>query len=128
MIDQQPIEINHRLIPIKKRTEKVVWFQFSDLCRIPRSHMDYLEIAKRYHTVFISDIPVILPQEKDTIFLFISLVDVFYDAKIRLVISAAEPVTQIYDQGYLVMQYERTASRLLEMQSMNYFSCEADLS
>ena len=53
--------------------------------------------------------------------LFVSLVDVFYDARVRLVISAAEPVTELYSRGYMILEYTRTHSRLLEMQSTDYF-------
>jgi cell division protein ZapE len=72
----------------------------------------------------ISDIPVIDSHEKDTICLFINMVDVFYDARVRLVISAAEPVEQLYSRGYMILEYTRTHSRLLEMQSIDYFSGE----
>lgn len=119
-----PIEICGRLIPIKKRTEDIIWFEFDVICRVPRSQKDYLEIAKKYRTVFISDIPLIESNAKDMICLFISLVDVFYDAGVRLVISAAEPVEQIYNRGYMILEYTRTHSRLLEMQSMDYFAGE----
>lgn len=123
-IDTTPIIIFDRQIKIKKRAPEVVWFDFADLCTVPRSQKDYLEIAKEYKTVFISDIPVIEPQEKDKICLFISLVDVFYDARVRLVISAAEPVEQLYNRGYMILEYTRTHSRLLEMQSVDYFTGE----
>jgi cell division protein ZapE len=88
---------------------------------VPRSQLDYLTLSEQYHTVFISNIPVISENEKDTISLFISLVDVMYDAHVRLVISAAEPVEELYDRGYMLMEFARTHSRLLEMQSQDYF-------
>ncbi|MHB1949226.1 MAG: cell division protein ZapE [Gammaproteobacteria bacterium] len=119
-----PIEIFGRSIKIKKQAGDIVWFEFSELCRIPRSQKDYLAIAEQYRTVFISDIPVIAPDEKDTICLFISMVDVFYDARVRLVISAAEPVEQLYSRGYMTLEYTRTHSRLYEMQSVDYFTGE----
>lgn len=119
-----PIEINDRLIPVVKRTKNIIWFEFKDICRVPRSQQDYLKIADQFHAVFISNIPIINPQEKDTICLFISLVDVFYDAKVKLVISSAEPVADIYNRGYMIMEYTRTNSRLVEMQSVDYFSKE----
>lgn len=119
-----PIEIFGRPIKIKKQAGDIVWFEFSELCRIPRSQKDYLAISEQYRTVFISDIPVIAPEEKDTICLFISMVDVFYDARVRLVISAAEPVEQLYSRGYMTLEYTRTNSRLYEMQSVDYFTGE----
>lgn len=123
-IDDAPITICGREIHVQKKTEGIVWFDFKDICSVPRSQMDYLEIARCYHTVFISDIPIIPEDAKDTICLFISLVDVFYDARVRLVISAAEPVSNIYNRGYMVLEYTRTHSRLLEMQSLDYFATE----
>jgi len=116
-----PITINDRSISIKKQAGDIVWFDFKEICHVPRSQNDYLAIAKQYKTVFISDIPVILPHEKDIICLFVCLVDVLYDARVKLVISAAEPVADIYSRGFMILEYTRTHSRLLEMQSQNYF-------
>ncbi len=125
-IDSEPLNIHGRSIRVKKKSHDIVWFDFADICAVPRSQMDYLAIAEKYRTVFISDIPVIPPTAKDTICLFIGLVDVLYDARVRLVISAAEPVEQLYNRGYMIMEYTRTHSRLLEMQSEDYFTREND--
>lgn len=119
-----PITIHDRLIPVKKRCGDVIWFEFNDICHVPRSQQDFLALAEQFRTIFISNIPVFSAQDKDTICLFISLVDVFYDARVRLVISAAESVADLYSQGYMVMEYTRTHSRLLEMQSEDYFYYE----
>jgi cell division protein ZapE len=123
-IQTQPVNICGRDINVIKSTQDVVWFEFDAICHVPRSQKDYLEIAQKFKTVFISDIPIIESNEKDTICLFISLIDVLYDARIRLVFSAAEPVEQIYNRGYMIMEFTRTNSRLLEMQSLDYFSGE----
>lgn len=123
-ISTEPVIICGRSINIKKQAGSAIWFDFKDICTVPRSQQDYLAIAQSYRTVLISDIPVIAPNAKDTICLFVSLVDVFYDARVRLVISAAEPVAQIYSRGYMILEYTRTHSRLLEMQSLDYFSGE----
>lgn len=123
-ISTAPIEILGRPIEVIKRTDNVIWFDFEKLCTVPRSQQDYLEIAKRFKTVFISDIPEIEPNEKDKICLFISMIDVFYDAGVRVVISAAEPVPQLYSRGYMILEYTRTNSRLMEMQSSDYFAGE----
>jgi cell division protein ZapE len=120
-VSTDPIMILGRLIKIKKRARKVVWFEFAEICKVPRSQNDYLAIAEQFNTVFISDIPAIPDNAKDTICLFISMVDVFYDAQVRLVLSAAEPVSEIYSRGYMILEYARTHSRLLEMQSIDYF-------
>ncbi|HSW69473.1 MAG TPA: cell division protein ZapE [Gammaproteobacteria bacterium] len=120
-VTTDPIMVLDRSIKIKKRAGKIVWFDFSEICKVPRSQNDYLAIAEKFNTVFISDIPSIPSSDKDTICLFISMVDVFYDARVRLVLSAAEPVEKIYIRGYMISEYTRTHSRLLEMQSTDYF-------
>ena len=123
-IETSPIEIVGRTIPVRKRTADIVWFEFMDICSVPRSQKDYLAIAKEFKTVFMSDIPVIDPHDRDRICLFISLIDVFYDARVRLVFSAAESVESLYSRGYMILEYTRTHSRLLEMQSTDYFAGE----
>jgi len=120
-ISTDPIMILDRSIKIKKRAGDIIWFDFAEICRVPRSQQDYLAIAEKFTTVFISDIPIIPANATDTICLFIGLVDVFYDAHVRLVISAAEPVEEIYSRGYMMLEYARTHSRLIEMQSIDYF-------
>lgn len=117
-----PVEIHHRLIHSQKRTNNVIWFEFIDICTPPRSQQDFLAIAEKYQTVFISNIPPTRTADKDTICLFINLVDVFYDARVRIVVSSAEPVSELYRKGTMVLEFARTHSRLLEMQSEDYFS------
>lgn len=121
-IEIAPITIHGRSIDIVKKAGDIIWFDFDVICRIPRSQHDYLTIAEQYKTVFISHIPVIPANAVDTIRLFVNLVDVFYDARIKLVLSAAEPVPELYRRGSMILEYERTHSRLLEMQSIDYFS------
>lgn len=120
-VSTDPVLMLGRSIKIRKQAGKIIWFEFADICKVPRSQNDYLAIAEKFNTVFISDIPAIPANEKDTICLFISMVDVFYDARVRLVISSAEPIGEIYSRGYMVLEYTRTHSRLLEMQSTDYF-------
>lgn len=122
--ETNPVLIRGRNIPVIRRCESVIWFDFKNICQVPRSQHDYLEIADRYRSVLISDIPVIPPEAKDTICLFVNLVDVFYDARVRLVISAAEPVSELYQRGFMILEYARTHSRLMEMQSREYFHAE----
>lgn len=123
-VTEDPIIIHGRSVNIKKQAGDVVWFEFTDICTVPRSQMDYLAIAEKYRTVLISDVPAIPASAKDMICLFIGLVDVCYDARVRLVLSSAEPVAEIYSRGYMIMEYARTYSRLVEMQSTDYFSGE----
>lgn len=118
----KPIEICHRLIPIIKEAANIVWFDFKTICNVPRSQRDYLEITDKYKTVFISDIPKIAPNEKNTINLFIRMIDVFYDARVRLVCSSEVPVEDIYQDGPMNFEYARACSRLIEMQSEDYFN------
>lgn len=117
-----PVEICDRLIPIVKQAGDIIWFNFNVICAVPRSQQDYLAIAKKYRTIFISDIPIIPANARDQITLFIRLIDVLYDQRIRLVASSASAVEQIYTQGNLLADFARTRSRLLEMQSEDYFS------
>lgn len=116
-----PIKVNDREIQIKKTGNQTIWFDFEKICNIPRSQQDYLFLAQHYHTVLISDIPLFNPDEQDKLYLFILLVDVFYDAHIRLILSAAAQVDKLYTKGNLLFDYARTRSRLLEMQSEAYF-------
>jgi cell division protein ZapE len=117
-----PIVVCERPIKIKKQSGDVVWFDFKAICKPPRSQQDYLAIAEKYKTIFISNVPVIPPEANDIICLFIRMVDVFYDAHIRLVVSSEVKVDEIYTQGTMAFEFARTRSRLFEMQSESYFS------
>lgn len=123
-ISEAPITIHGRQIKIIKRSDDTIWFDFTEICSIPRSQHDYLAIAETYHTVFISNVPVIPENQIDVIRLFVNLVDVLYDARIKLIITAAESVPELYSRGNMLLDYARTHSRLLEMQSANYFNNE----
>lgn len=116
-----PIEIYGRTICIKKQAGNTIWFDFDAICAVPRSQHDYLAIAQKYDTVFISDVPFIHSQAKDRIALFIRMIDVFYDARVRLVLSAETLAENIYSHGHMMFEFKRTLSRLLEMQSEAYF-------
>jgi cell division protein ZapE len=116
-----PIEIESRLIRVIKRTDDVIWFDFSVICNVPRSQHDYLRLAAMFKTVLISHIPMIKEDQHNFITLFIRLVDVFYDAGVRLVLSAEKSVDQLYVSGRLLPDYARTQSRLIEMQSEAYY-------
>lgn len=120
-VSTEPVLICDREIPVVRRAESLIWFDFNTLCSIPRSQHDYLAIAELYKTVFVSDLPKIPAEARDKITLLIRLIDVFYDARVRLVLSSEVPVDKIYTSGRLVFDYQRTCSRLLEMQSEQYF-------
>lgn len=116
----QPLLIDGRVIPIKKATSSVVWFDFIQICGVPRSQTDYLMLAKQYHTILISGLRVIKQEQNDLARAFINLVDVLYDANIRLIISAEKSIDQIYYCGKLLFEFARTKSRLIEMQTASW--------
>lgn len=116
------LRIEGRDIATKRLSADMVWFAFADLCEGPRSQNDYIELATLYHTVFISDIPILDQQKEDAARRFISLVDEFYDRGVKLVLSAAAPVQELYQGQRLTFEFERTQSRLLEMQSKDYLA------
>ncbi|MDP1603673.1 MAG: cell division protein ZapE [Legionella sp.] len=114
------LTIQNREIPYLKRAENAIWFDFKVICNLPRSQLDYLEIAEKFDTIFISDIPAL--SENDTIFalLLVNFIDVMYDRGIRLILSAAVPIDELYKKGEMSQDFKRTYSRLQEMQSTDY--------
>jgi cell division protein ZapE len=114
--------LNHRRLRAHRHTDGAIWFAFKELCDGPRGQADYIEIARCYHTVFLTDIPALGPDAENAARRFISLVDEFYDHAVKLVVSAAAPVTELYRGAKLNFEFERTKSRLTEMQSQDYLS------
>jgi cell division protein ZapE len=110
--------------PLRARfvADDVVWFDFSELCEGPRSQNDYIELAMVYHAVLLSNVPALAVHQENAARRFISLVDEFYDHGVKLIISAAVPITQLYQGERLRFEFERTQSRLLEMQSRDYLA------
>jgi len=98
----------------------VVWFDFKTLCGGPRSQNDYLEIAKQFHTVILSGVPYMPPRMTNEARRFIWLIDVLYDHRIKLIISAEVPAPDLYTEGQITSEFSRTVSRLIEMQSRDY--------
>lgn len=120
--ENQPILIAGRKINTIRHATNIVWFSFNALCNIPRSQVDYLEIAQNYRTVLISDVPQIRSDQDNIILYLINLIDIFYDNRIKLIISASVALDDIYPQGRFNFEFQRTKSRLIEMQSQHYFS------
>lgn len=116
------LPVGGRLIPVEKLTTDVVWFDFLALCDGPRSQNDYIDIALEFHAVVISGVPTLGAANDDMARRFINLVDEFYDRNVKLVISAAQPLESLYQGGNLAFEFERTRSRLLEMQSYQYLA------
>ncbi|MFI4918726.1 MAG: cell division protein ZapE [Legionellales bacterium] len=114
------INIQNRSIPYLKCGLRSVWFEFAVLCNFPRSQLDYLELADRFDTLFLSGIPVLTEGHTIQVIMFIHFIDVMYDRGIKVVISAAVSVEKLYVQGEMISTFQRTLSRLLEMQSVDY--------
>lgn len=117
----EKIEILGRQISIIKQATNVIWFDFYKICGRPRSQNDYLELVKHYDTFFISNVPDFDHVSSDLILSFINLIDVLYDAQKRVIISAETPATELYHKKKHKIAFDRTESRLIEMQSDNYF-------
>jgi cell division protein ZapE len=119
---EQQIKIMGRMIPVKKLSREIVWFDFASICGGPRAETDYLKIACKYHSVFISNIPKMAAEDAAAAQRFKWLVDVFYDKRVKLVISAAVLPHELYSNPGSDAEFARTASRLIEMQSKDYLS------
>lgn len=117
-----PLEVEGRTITARAEADDVVWFDFRALCDGPRSQHDYIVLAKEYHAVIVSDVPALGRHNDDQARRFIYLVDEFYDRRVKLVVSAALPLAQLYGEGKLSFEFARTSSRLLEMQSHEYLA------
>lgn len=117
-----PIEINRRVLNSRRVHGDVVWFDFGTLCDGPRSQNDYIELAREFHTVLVSDVPRMGRGSDDQARRFINMVDEFYDRGVKLLMSAETPVEQLYTQGALSFEFDRTLSRLQEMQSHEYLA------
>ncbi len=123
--DEDPrIHIESREIRALRRAGGVIWFDFATLCGGPRSQNDYLEIASRFHTVILSGIPAMSAAMSSESRRFTWLVDVLYDHKVKLIMSAAVPPEELYTQGMLANEFHRTVSRIMEMQSREYMEAE----
>jgi cell division protein ZapE len=118
----QPIEVLGRDIHTRRRADGIGWFDFAELCDGPRSQNDYIEIARAFQTVLLANVPLLTSETDNQARRFIALVDEFYDRRVKLIVSATSPIADIYSGQRLSMEFQRTASRLLEMQSKNYLS------
>ena len=119
--DEEPLLcIEARTIPARRRAGGVVWFDFDQLCGGPRSHNDYLEIASQFHTVLLSNLPRLSAAQSSEARRLTWLVDILYDRGVQLIVSAQAPPDQLCRSGLLHNEFQRTASRLIEMQSREY--------
>lgn len=122
--DEKSLEILGRDIPVLRSAEGIAWFEFDSLCDGPRSAADYIEISQLFHTVLLSNVPALDEHSDDKARRFISMVDEFYDQNVKLILSADTPLDSLYQGDDLAFPFERTRSRLLEMQSLEYLGHE----
>ncbi len=120
--EDRKLMIEHRAIYARRRAGGVVWFDFAPLCGGPRSQNDYLELASQFHTVILSEVPEMPVRLASEARRFTWLVDVLYDRRVKLIISAAVPAEQLYTEGPLAHEFPRTVSRLQEMRSAEYLA------
>jgi len=118
------LHLNGRDIPFHKRAGSIIWFEFAALCEGPRAVADYIALAKAGPAVIIANVPQFTRYSEDAAKRFVQLVDEFYDRRVKLVLSAAAPITELYDGERLRAEFGRTESRLIEMQSEEYLALE----
>jgi cell division protein ZapE len=121
--DEDPVlQIEARKIYARRKAGGLVWFDFKTLCGGPRSQNDYLELATQFHTVLLSDVPQMAPRMASEARRFTWLVDVLYDRRVKLIMSAAVPAVELYTEGLMANEFARTVSRLHEMQSSEFLA------
>ena len=118
--EAERLEVNGRALRTRRRAHDVAWFDFAELCEGPRSQNDYIELAREFHALVVSDVPVFDPTREDAARRFIGLVDELYDRNVKLVLSARGAIGDLYQGERLRAEFERTTSRLREMQSLDY--------
>ncbi len=116
--------INGRYLTSRCVAGDVAWFEFRELCDGPRSPNDYIELARLFHAVLLSGVPALGAHNDDQARRFVNLVDEFYDRNVKLVVAAEKPLAELYAGGRLEFEFQRTVSRLQEMQSHDYLARE----
>ena len=122
--EKHPLDVEGREIAYRKRAGGLVWFDFQVLCGGPRSYADYVDLARRFHTVMLSGVPRLSPKNADAARRFTWLVDVFYDDRVNLVVAAEAEPEALFVEGEHSAEFQRTVSRLHEMQSVQYLQAE----
>ena len=118
--EAERLEVNGREIRTRLRTDDVAWFHFAELCEGPRSQNDYVELSREFHAIVLSAVPVFERAREDAARRFIGLIDELYDRNVKLVLSAQAGIDDLYQGERLRAEFDRTASRLREMQSLEY--------
>jgi cell division protein ZapE len=116
------LRIEGRPLHARAVAADIAWFDFRELCAGARSQNDYIELARLFGTLFISDVPQFTPADEDAARRFIMLIDELYDRGVKIVVSAAAPPTELYHGDRLQFEFERAASRLIEMQTQPYLA------
>ena len=116
------IEVNGRVITARRRSDGVAWFDFRMLCDGPRGSADYIELARAFNTILVSNVTVMTEQDSDIARRFITMIDEFYDRNVKVLITAEARFDALYIGKRLAFEYLRTASRLTEMQSHDYLA------
>jgi len=118
------LTLNHRRLKARRQADDVIWFEFNELCDGPRGQADYIEIARCFNTVFLSNVPVLGTELENQARRLVTLVDEFYDRGVNLIVAAHTAPQLLYQGSKLKFEFERTASRLIEMQSQEYLARE----
>jgi len=125
--DESPgLTIESRTLKARRRAGSVVWFDFATLCDGPRSQIDYLELARRFAVIIVSGVPRLSPDMANAARRFTWLVDVLYDHRVKLLVSAAVPEAELYMAGPNSHEFARTVSRLIEMRTREYMALPHD--
>jgi len=122
--EDHALDVEGRSIPYRRRAGGVVWFDFAVLCGGPRSYADYVDLARRFHTLILSGVPRMSPKNSDAARRFTWLIDVLYDDRVNLVLSAEAQPEDLFVEGTQSAEFSRAASRLHEMQSVEYLRTE----
>lgn len=117
------LEIEGRLMQTVRCADGIVWFDFKELCDGPRGTADYIELARCFHTIFVANVPLMGADDNDKAARFVHMIDEFYDRNVNVILSAQAPPNELYyPEGRLAFAFERTQSRLEEMQSREYLA------
>jgi cell division protein ZapE len=122
--EKHELDVEGRCIPYHKRAGGLVWFDFAVLCGGPRSYTDYVDLARRFHTVILSGVPKLSAKASDAARRFTWLVDVLYDGRVKMIVEAQAPPDELFTEGENSAEFARAASRLIEMQSTSYLQAE----
>ena len=123
-IKNYKITISNRYIKTKKISHNIVWFSFEELCNTPRSQIDYIEITNNFHTIFLTNVPLLNDKYIDQVRRFIMLIDEVYDRKVKLIMSSEVEIKNLYKGTKFIFEFQRTYSRLYEMKSIKYLKLD----